>query len=152
MFFNIYDFFGCGLTSKWCLFSNSPSQKTYKYNKISYYPIWPRPPAGGVVANINLQPGMALGSFCRNPHENPFTQSWDTCGVTQTDREKTYSAALHSPIQVVISSPSKIDRAYQSTMSVCLSVCLSPPFFWERLKSNQVALKGSSFLKWSKTP
>ncbi len=62
-----------------------------------------------------------------------------------------------------ISSPSKIDRAYQSTMSsIRPSVC-PPPLFRKRIKWNQVCLKarlvhmvqvflnGPRILKWSKT-
>ena len=38
-----------------------------------------------------------------------------------------YMASSFCRLQRFISSPSKIDRAYQSTMSVCPSVCLSVP-------------------------
>ena len=55
-----------------------------------------------------------------------------------------YMASCFCRLQRFISSPSKIDRAYQSTMSVCLSVCLSvcPPS--NSLQTQHIDLKLST--------
>ena len=72
----------------------------------------------------------------------PRLLKWSSCFNCQSNRlANFYMASYFCRLQRFISSPSKIDRAYQSTMSVCLSV--PPP---NSLQTQHIDLKLSTLL------
>ena len=99
-----------------------------------------------IVCILHSYPACYPNATCEcythvNPWPNPAFQSHSDhsdLSIYIVCDSKTFASR-------VISSPSKIDRAYQSTMSVCPSVCLSVEKGGPLVLKNwiQVVLKGS---------